>query len=185
MTDRADPLEDVPVLADVLPSAEHHCGRAVAHLEGRTARGDLLEALVGLLDAAGGPDVGNAVRAHLERTGATVPARCATDRARVRVLLAAERLHAAAERDLRDRLRSAGLVESGGPAPDEPSLRTTRARHAERVLLARRSAVDRVLVALAGADLPAAGEPTWADALVDELRCDPSQGETGRGAAAG
>ena len=93
-------LPDLPPLADALPAAEHHCRRAVAHLEGRPARGDLLESLVALLEAAGGPDAGDVVRAHLERTGTTAPARCATDRGRVRVLSAAVRLLAAAERRL-------------------------------------------------------------------------------------
>ncbi len=170
---------DVPSLADALPAAEHHCRRAVAHLEGRTARGDLLEALVALLEAAGGPDVGNVVRTHLERTSATVPTRCATDHGRVRVLLAAARLHDAAERDLHDRLRSAGLVDCGGRrAPDQPSGRATRARHAERVLHERRSAVDRLLAVLAGGDLPPDKKMRWADALVGDLPPDVSQGET-------
>ncbi|MDP9436758.1 MAG: hypothetical protein M3P93_16845, partial [Actinomycetota bacterium] len=63
-------MTDLPDAADALPSADHHCRRATAHLEGRPARGSLLEAIVALLEAAGGPDVGNAVRTHLERTGA-------------------------------------------------------------------------------------------------------------------
>lgn len=92
-------VTDAPALADALPPAEHHCSRAVPHLEGRTACGDLLEALVALREAAGGPDVGSVVRTHLERTGVTVPARCATDRGRERVVPAALRLHLAAESD--------------------------------------------------------------------------------------
>lgn len=186
MTDQQTSSEssDGPALADALPSAEHHCGRAVAHLEGRAARGDLLESLVALLEAAGGPDVGNVVRAHLERTGATVPAPCASDRGRVRVLLAAARLHAAADRDLRDQLGAAGLVD-GGPPPEEPSSRATRARHAHRVLQARRSSVDRVLAALGGGDLLTTREVPWVDALVGELPLGLSQGETVRGADAG
>jgi hypothetical protein len=168
---------EVPGLADALPAAEHHCRRAVAHIEGRTARGDLLEALVALLEAAGGPDVGNVVRTHLERTAATVPARCAPDRARVRVLTAALCLHSAAERDLRDRLRLAGLVGRGREAPDQQFGRAARARHAERVLNARRSAVDRVVVALGGA-LPGTRDGLWLDALVGDLPSDLSQAET-------
>lgn len=155
----------------------------MAHVEGRTARGDLLEALVALLEAAGGPDVGNVVRTHLERTAATVPARCATDRARVRVLTAALCLHSAAERDLRDRLRSAGLVDRGREAPDQPSGRAARARHAERVLNGRRSAVDRVVGALGG-DLPGTRDGLWVDALVSDLSSDVSQPETDHDAGA-
>lgn len=172
-------------LADALPGAEHHCDRAVAHLERRTAWGDLLEAVVALLEAAGGHDVGNAVRTHLERTAATVPARCAPDHARVRVLLAALRLHGAAERDLRDRLRLAGLAADGDQeSADPPSPRAARARHAERTLSARRSAVHQVLLALGGGDLPATGAGHWLDALVDDLPPDVSQGETDRDRAA-
>jgi hypothetical protein len=178
----SDPGE-VPGLADALPAAEHHSRRAVAHVEGRTARGDLLEALVALLEAAGGPDVGNLVRTHLERTGGTAPARCATDRARVRVLTAAVRLHSAAERDLRDRLRSAGLVDRDQEAPDQSAGRSARAWHAQRVLTARRSAVDRVVVALGGA-LPGSRGSPWVDALVGELPSDLSQGETDQEAGA-
>ena len=179
----AEADESVPGLADALPAAEHHCRRAVAHVEGRAARGTLLEALVALLEAAGGPDVGNVVRTHLEHTGGTVPARCATDRAEARVLTAALRLHSAADDDLRDRLRAAGLVDRGRAADDEPSGRAARARHAERVLDARRSAVERVVRALGG-DLPVTRDGRWADALVDDLAPVLSQGETGRDAAA-
>jgi hypothetical protein len=178
-------VPDAPTLADALPGAEHHCTRAVAHLEGRPARGDLLEALVALLEAAGGPDVGNVVRTHLERTGTTAPARCATDRGRVRVLAAAVRLHAAAERDLRDRLRSAGVVDHGGlQDTDGRSGRASRAQYAERVLRGRRSVVDRVVAALLGGPLPATGDGLWVDALVGALPPDLSHGETDRDAAA-
>jgi hypothetical protein len=178
-------LPDLPPLADALPAAEHHCCRAVAHLEGRPARGDLLESLVALLEAAGGPDVGNVVRTHLERTGTTAPARCATDRGRVRVLAAAVRLHAAAERDLRDRLRSTGLVDHDGrQAPERLAGRATRAQYAERVLLVRRSVVERVVVALHGSPLPAGGDGPWVDALVGALPPDLSHGETDGAAAA-
>jgi hypothetical protein len=174
---------EVPALADALPAAEHHCRRAVAHIEGRTAQGDLLEALVALLEAAGGPDVGNVVRTHLECTAATVPAWCATDRARVRVLTAALCLHSAAEGDLRDRLRSAGLGGRGRESPDQRSGRAARARHAERVLNGRRSAVDRVVEALGGA-LPGTRDGLWVDALVGDLPSDLSQAETDHDAGA-
>jgi hypothetical protein len=173
-------VSGAPALADALPAAEHHCSRAVAHLEGRAARGDLLEALVALLEAAGGPDVGNLVRTHVERTGAAVPARCATDRGRVRVLLAALRLHSAAEGELRDRLRAAGLADLDGHGTSDPLPgRAARARHSETVLRTRRWTVDRVVVALGGADLLATAAGRWDDALARGLPPDLSQGETG------
>lgn len=187
----AGEVPGLPGLADALPGAEHACTRAVAHLEGRAARGDLLESLVALLESAGGPDVGNLVRTHLERTGAAVPAPRACDSGRLRVLLAALRLHRVAEDDLRLRLRSAGLVDQGGPDdPDRPSGRPTRAWHTERVLSARRSAVDQVVAALAGVELSASAAGPWVDALVGDLPPDllgrgPSQGETDSGAGTG
>lgn len=174
-----------PGLADALPGAEHHCRRAVAHLEGRPARGDLLESLVALLEAAGGPDVGNGVRSHLERTGATAPAQRGTDGSRVRVLTAALRLHRAAEAELRDRLRSAGLDDQVQDAPASPSGRDARARYVGRVLTARGADVDQLLRALAGGDLPTATAGTWVDALVGDLPPDASQGETAGGGATG
>lgn len=191
MTEPVAPdLDDLPRLADALPPAEHHCARAVAHLEGRPSRGDLLDALVALLEAAGGPDVGNVVRTHLERTGAAVPDRFGADDGRARVLLAATRLHAAAEHDLRERLRRAGLADPAGPSSQLPSGRATRARHAERVLQGRRSAVERVVAALGAGALPAAGDGSWTDALTADLppgpfqAAAPSQDETVRDAPA-
>lgn len=189
--------EDVPRPADALPAAEHACARAVAHLQGRPARGSLPEAIVALLEAAGGPGVGNAARTHLERTGAAVPDRRPGDAPRLRVLLAAARLHAAAEQDLDERLRRAGLA--GGAHAGRPAGPAMRAQHAERVLRARRAAVDHVLAALAARDLIGGGPAedtvaqdaqTWVSALVGELpaalaREAASQGETGRGPASG
>jgi hypothetical protein len=101
----------------------------------------------------------------------------------MRVLTAVLCLHSAAERDLRDRLRSAGLVDRDLDAPDQPSGRAARARHAERVLTGRRSAVDRVVVALGGA-LPGTRDGLWVDALVGDLPSDLSQGETDHDAGA-
>ena len=169
-------MTELPDPADALPAADHHCRLATAHLEGRPARGSLLEALVALLEAAGGPDVGNVVRTHLERSSAAPPTALAGDRGRERVLVAARCLHRAAESELRAALRAAGLdaVAAGDAATraaDDAAERTARRERAaeraefvERVLAERRAAVDAVLDRLAGGALPD-GPAHWPEAL--------------------
>lgn len=153
--------DELPVLADALPGAQRACALAVAHLGDDSAPpAAVVPALVRLLEAAGGPDVGNAVRAHLERYPARLPEQLGTDEPRRRVLRAAGGLHRAALDDLARALTSAGLTRQ------DPA-RSERAAYAERVLAARHEAVDAVLVALAQEDAPALSAVigTWAEAL--------------------
>lgn len=151
----------LPEPADALPGADSRVRRAVALLTAPDAAADAVVAeLVGLLEAAGGPDVGNAARAAVERAAlerATLhqaslqragPLTAAA--ARHRVLTAAARLH-------RDATEAIARALGGAPP--------ARVEFAVRVLAERRAGVRTVLVLLAGADLHEEGD--WLAALVD------------------
>ncbi len=151
----------LPDPADALPGADSRVRRAVALLTTSGAATDAVAAeLVGLLEAAGGPDVGNAARAAVERAARerAAPPRAAlggagpltADAARHRVLTAAARLH----RDATD-----AITQALGGAPP------ARVEFAVRVLTERRVGVRTVLVLLAGRELPDEGD--WQAALVD------------------
>ena len=152
-------VSDPPELADALPGAERWCRQLVDRLAAPEGPTQLVVGLVGLLEAAGGCDVGNGVRAYLERTGQVLSARVATDDLRRRVLTAALRLHLAAAADLTGALVAAGL--SGSPADNG---RAERAAYVERVLATRHEAVLAVLASLAGAQL-LPGEGDWREVL--------------------
>lgn len=141
--------EDLPELADALPGAQRWCRQALERLDAADHAGTV-QSLVGLLEAAGGLDVGNTVRSHLERVGAFRPALRATDGPRSALLAAALELYLAAEQDLRQALGRAGLTSTGSSDDDAAVRRDERAAFAQRVLTARRAAVEAVLQALAG-----------------------------------
>lgn len=141
--------EDLPELADALPGAQRWCRQGLERLDAADHAGTI-QSLVGLLEAAGGLDVGNTVRSHLERVGVFRPALRATDGARRALLAAALELYLAAEQDLRQALGRAGLTSTGSNDDDAAVRRDERAAFAQRVLTARREAVEAVLQALAG-----------------------------------
>ncbi len=142
--------EDLPELADALPGAQRWCRQGLERLDAADHAGTV-QSLVGLLEAAGGLDVGNTVRSHLERVGGFRPALRATDGARRALLAAALELFLAAEQDLRQALGRAGLTSTGSNDDDAAAVRRDeRAAFAQRVLTARREAVEAVLRALAG-----------------------------------
>ena len=141
--------EDLPELADALPGAQRWCRQGLERLDAADHAGTI-QSLVGLLEAAGGLDVGNTVRSHLERVGVFRPALRATDGARRALLAAALELYLAAEQDLRQALGRAGLTSTGSNDDDAAVRRDERAAFAQRVLTARREAVEAVLRALAG-----------------------------------
>ena len=140
--------EDLPELADALPGAQRWCRQGLERLDAADHAGTI-QSLVGLLEAAGGLDVGNTVRSHLERVGVFRPALRATDGSRRALLAAALELYLAAEQDLRQALGRAGLTSTGSN-DDAAVRRDERAAFAQRVLTARREAVEAVLQALAG-----------------------------------
>lgn len=137
----------VPDLGDALPGAEWALDRGVqAARSGADAA--VQPHLVALLEAAGGPDVGNAVRAHLERSGRSGPGDRGTGRWSAgvagtadAVLDAAYALHCAAQSDLRSALTASGL----GSGLAEGDRRRARAEHAATALAARDAAVRAVL----------------------------------------
>ena len=137
----------LPELGDALPGAERALDRGVQASQ-ETAQADadtrLEPHLVALLEAAGGPDVGNAVRTHLERTRAAGPGeplcRALAGTADA-VLDAAYALHCAATSDLRSALAASGLA----PDLDPQDRRRARAEHAASSLAARDAAVRAVL----------------------------------------
>lgn len=143
--------EDLPELADALPGAQRWCRQALERLDAADHAGTV-QSLVGLLEAAGGLDVGNTVRSHLERVGAFRPPLGGTDDARGALLAAARELYLASEQDLRQALGRAGLSAAGSGDPDDDATvrRDERAAFAQRVLTARTAAVEAVLGALAG-----------------------------------
>ena len=141
--------EDLPELADALPGAQRWCRQGLERLDAADHAGTI-QSLVGLLEAAGGLDVGNTVRSHLERVGAFRLALHASDGARRALLAAALELYLAAEQDLRQALGRAGLTSTGSNDDDAAVRRDERAAFAQRVLTARREAVEAVLQALAG-----------------------------------
>lgn len=159
---------ELPDPADAMFSAELLCRRA-AELPSAdpTAVQDVLTAL---LEAAGGADVGNAVRRHVER--APQPGygidRSSPTEARAQILEAAARLFLAAEEDVRSALAAAGLTPvpqasaaADGDAAAVPDTdgnpigrRAARAAFAERTLTRRRAAVETVLRAMGGPPWP-------------------------------
>ena len=142
--------EDLPELADALPGAQRWCRQALERFDAADHAGTV-QSLVGLLEAAGGLDVGNTVRSHLERVGASRPPLGLADDARRSLLSAARELYLAAEQDLRQALGRAGLTAAGAGDQDDAAVRRDeRAAFAQRVLTARRDAVEAVLRALAG-----------------------------------
>ena len=163
----------LPELPDALPGSERMCRRAADRLASREPGfTGVVEGIVGVLEAAGGPDVANCVRAHLERMGDRLPAsfadhRLADDRPRERILTSALRLYLAAEDDLRVALAGAGLSSAGqvDAAGGAAAPQRERAAFAERVLTARCEAVQAVLGELAAGELRP-GNGTWTDALL-------------------
>ena len=143
--------EDLPELADTLPGAQRWCRQALERFDAADHAGTV-QSLVGLLEAAGGLDVGNTVRGHLERVGASRPPLGHADDAHRALLAAARELYLAAEQDLRQALGRAGLTAAGAGDQDDDAAvrRDERAAFAQRVLTARRDAVEAVLLALAG-----------------------------------
>ena len=127
-----------PEVGDALPGARYALRRALR--AGPGARG--AEHLVGLLEAAGGLDEGNAARTHLERAGTAAPVPGLGSAPAV--LAAALRLHEAAEQDLRSTLHRSGLRSTEPPSPG----RQQRAEYAERTLAERDAAVRAVLARL-------------------------------------
>jgi len=126
-------VSDLPERAEALPAADYHCRQAVDHLVAGDPGHELavVHGIARLLEAAGGPDVGNAVRAHLEQVGRP-PGLYAHGGPRERVLTSALLLHRATDDGLRGALAAAGLHGSdlrGGtptagaerPAVAEPS----------------------------------------------------------------
>ena len=142
--------EDLPELADALPGAQRWLGQALERLDAADHVGTV-QSLVGLLEAAGGLDVGNTVRSHLERVGVFQPALRATVGSRRALLAAALELYVASEHDLRQALDRAGLTAAGSGVQDDAAVRRDeRAAFARRVLTSRRHAVETALGALAG-----------------------------------
>lgn len=143
--------EDLPELADALPGAQRWFRQALQRLDAADHAGTV-QSLVGLLEAAGGLDVGNTVRCHLERVGAFRPPLGEADDARCALMAAARELFLASEQDLRQALGRAGLTAAGCADPDDDAVvrRDERAAFAQRVLTARRDAVEAVLRTLAG-----------------------------------
>ncbi len=138
----------VPDTADALAAAARLLDRAVAALLEQAPDGVRLASLVaGVVEAAGGPDTGNAARTRVEREPADLSGRdgAQPDQPGHRVLTAALGLARAADADLRSRLTAAGL---GGGAATDPR-RVERAAYAERTLTARLLAVETVLASLA------------------------------------
>jgi len=136
--------DDLPELADALPAAQYHCRQAVDSLVSGGPGYELavVRSVARMLEAAGGPDVGNAVRAHLEQVDRS-PDLDGNGGPRERVLTSALRLHCTTDDGLRTALSAAGLrggdlvdgysleVESGGGEPLDRS--ATETRRAERV----------------------------------------------------
>jgi hypothetical protein len=137
---------DRAAVADALPGARAALHRALVALP---AGDDPAAALCALLEAAGGPDAGNAARVQLER--APVPRLPATTTA-ADVVAAARALSDDADRALRTALEQAGLGEGADAA------RRERAAYARRALDARRALVVAVLDALAAAGAADVGD---------------------------
>jgi len=133
--------DDLPELADALPAAQYHCRQAVNSLVSGGPGHELavVRSIPRMLEAAGGPDVGNAVRAHLEQVDRS-PDLDGNGGPRERVLTSALRLHRTTDDGLRTALSAAGLrggdlvdgysleAEPGGPEPLDRS--ATEARRA-------------------------------------------------------
>ena len=149
--------EDLPDLADALPGAQRWFRQATERLAAADHAGTV-QSLIGLLEAAGGLDVGNTVRSHLERVRPAQPALPAGVSEAADLLAAAGGLDRAAEHDLRQALGRAGLTAAGaGDQDDEAAVRRDeRATFAQRVLTARSDAVQAVLRALAETTEPEA-----------------------------
>lgn len=130
---------DTADVADALPGADRARVLAVALLAEQAPAERVAAAVAQLLEAAGGPDAGNAVRARLERQPLLLAAGADPS---ARVLAAAARLHEEAEADLRAALAAAGVHR-------EDPRRSERAAYAERVLAARGEQVREVLRRLA------------------------------------
>ena len=135
----------LPDLGDALPGAERALARALA-AAGSDDHAAVQPHLVALLESAGGPDVGNAVRAHLERAGLVRARPDPADphpppRTAEALLDAAYALHCAAQHDLRAALSASGLAVGLGPG----DRRRARAEHAATSLAARDVAVTAVL----------------------------------------
>ncbi len=149
--------EDLPELADALPGAQRWFRQATERLAAADHAGTV-QSLIGLLEAAGGLDVGNTVRSHLERVHPAQPTLPAGVGDARDLLAAARELYLAAEHDLRQALGRAGLTatRAGDQDNDAALRRDERAAFAQRVLTARTDAVQAVLRALAGTTEPEA-----------------------------
>jgi hypothetical protein len=157
--------DDLPELADALPAAQYHCQQAVDRLVSGGPGHELavVRSMARMLEAAGGPDVGNAVQAHLEQVDRS-PDLDGNGGPRERVLTSARRLHRTTDDGLRAALSAVGLrrgdlvdgypreAEPGGAEPlDRSAAGTRRAERVAfvgRVLADRRAAVEAVLDAL-------------------------------------
>ena len=109
-------MSEVPELADAMPGAERALQVAVQRAaEPGPSVDAVVAALARLLEAAGGPDVGNAVRTYLERQAAAPEH--VHGQSRDGLLDVALRLHVAADQDVRDALARSGL-RAGLAPPD-------------------------------------------------------------------
>jgi len=113
--------DDLPELADALPAAQYHCQQAVDRLVlgGPGHELAVVRSIARMLEAAGGPDVGNAVRAHLEQVDRP-PDLDGNAGPRQGVLSSALQLHRTTDDGLRAALSAAGLL--GGDPVDGYSL---------------------------------------------------------------